>query len=298
MPNYDYCLHPIFTERIVQLLQRGRSINLIGTEGTGRERLLEDIRKCELPGTKIVLVNLKSYRESYDGLMREIWSQLGKEGEKPSNLSELIERCEGRNEQILLFLHNFDALLNNPEVDLKYDTTFYDTLNYCKNKPNIALVCVTEEPHDQSVVFVNGKPHSNSWLDLERKPLPALTHEEIVREVKRQPLSLTIEDQSSVIEAIRAHEKSYKLLEYVREKILNREDATFPFQNRLKKWIKQFNKEEKNRVLSKKGVYAATKEMRTWGELTGISKLKTPFLLLGDIGRFIAEFLGKYSKKE
>jgi hypothetical protein len=298
MAKYDHCLRPVFTERIVQLLQRSRSINLIGTEGTGRERLLEDIRKCDLPNAKIILVNLKSYRESYDGLMREIWSQLGKEGEKPTNLSELIERCEDKDEQVLLFLHNFDALLNNPHVDPKYDTTFYDALNYCRNKPNIALVCVTKEPHDQSVVFVNGKPHSNSWLDLERKPLPALTHEEIVLEVKRQPLSLLREELLSVIEAIRRHEKPYKLLKYLREKILNREDATFPFQNRLKKWVKRFNKEEKNRVLSKKGVYTATKEMRTWGELTGISKLKTPFLLLGDIGKFIAEFLGKYSKKE
>ncbi len=229
MPNYEHCLRPVFTERIIQLLQNGRSINLIGPEGTGRKRLLEDSRKCDLPNAKIILVSLKNYRESYDGLIREIWSQLGKEGEKPSNLSELIERCEGRNEQILLFLHNFDALLGNPHVDPKYDTTFYDTLNYCRNKPNIALVCVTEKPHDQSVVFVNGKPHGSSWLDLEHKPVPALTHEEIVLEVKRQLLPLMREDQLLLIEAIRAHEKPYKLLEYLREKILNREDANLPF---------------------------------------------------------------------
>jgi len=48
MPNANYCLRPVFTERIIQLLQRGRSINLIGAEGTGRKRLLEDIQKSNL----------------------------------------------------------------------------------------------------------------------------------------------------------------------------------------------------------------------------------------------------------
>lgn len=68
-------------------------------------------------------------------------------------------------------------------------------LNACKNRANIALLGVTAQSHDQSVVFVNGKPHSNSWLDLERKAIPTLTHEEIVLEVQRKPLSLMRADQ-------------------------------------------------------------------------------------------------------
>jgi hypothetical protein len=295
--TYTHCLRPVFTERIVQLLQTGRSINLIGTEGTGRERLLGDIQRCELPNTKIVLVNLKSYRESYAGFIQAVWTQLGMDGEKPTTFSKLIERCEAGNDQIWLFLDNFDDLLDNPQVDPKYDTAFYDALNACRNKPNVALVCVTEEPHDQSIVFVNGKLHSNSWLDLERKPLPPLTHEEIVLEAKRQPLSLTLQEQSAVIDAVRSSPKPYKLLEYLREKLSNREDASLPFQRRLQKWGKQFAKEEKHRLLSKKSIYQATQEMTTWSELTGISKLKMPFLLLGEIGKFLAAFLGKYSKK-
>jgi hypothetical protein len=296
--TYTHCLRPVFTERIVQLLQKGRSINLIGAEGSGRGRLLDDIQRCELPNTRIVLVNLKSYRESYAGFIQAVWAQLGQDGDKPATLSELIERCEAGNDQIWLFLNNFDDLLDNPQVDPKYDTTFYDALNACRNKPNITLVCVTEAPHDQSIVFVNGKPHSNSWLDLERKPLPPLTYEEIVLEVKRQPLALTLQEQSAVIDAVRSAPKPYKLLEYLREKLGNREDASLPFQRRLQTWRKQFVKEEKRHLLSKKSVYQATQEMTTWSELTGISKLKMPFLLLGEIGKFLAAFLGKHSKKE
>src|SRR4030042_6539865 len=159
MLNYDHCLRPVFTERIVQLLQRGRSINLIGAKGTGRERLLEDIRRCNLPNTKMVLINLKGYRENYDGFIQAIWLELNGEGEPPNTLIELIERYEECNEQLFIFLYNFDALLNDLQVDQKYDASFYDTLNYIRNRPNAALVCVTQEPHDQSVVFVNGKPH-------------------------------------------------------------------------------------------------------------------------------------------
>ena len=40
MPNYDHCLRPIFTERIIQLLQHGKSLNLIGTEATGMSRVV------------------------------------------------------------------------------------------------------------------------------------------------------------------------------------------------------------------------------------------------------------------
>ncbi|GAK60396.1 hypothetical protein U27_00287 [Candidatus Vecturithrix granuli] len=298
MPNYEHCLRPVFTERIVQLLQCGRSVNLIGAEGTGRERLLDDIRTCELPETTIISVNLKSYQENYDGLMREIWVQTGKTGEQAQNLSALIEQCEHRNGQIFLLLYNFDALLGDPHIDSRYDVAFYDALNACKNRANIALLCVTEQPHDQSMVFVNGKAHSNSWLDLERKAIPALTHEEIVLEVQRQPLALMRSDQSALINAVRTHTQPYKLLEYLRDKILNREDGTLPFQSRLKKWIKQFDKTENERLLSKKGIYNAAKEMTAWGELTGVNKLKTPFLLLGNLGKAIAEILGKYTRKE
>ena len=293
---FTHCLRPVFTERLVQLLQRGRSINLVGAEGAGRERLLTDLQQCALPDTQKVLVNLKSYRESYDGCLRAIWTQFGQDGSPPESLSALIERCDGRSAQVWLLLDNFDALLDNPAVDPKYDTTFYDALNYCRNKPNIALICATAAPHDQSVVFVNGKPHSNSWLDLEQKPLPALTYEEIVLEVQRQPLGLALEEQSAVIAAVRAHAKPYKLLEYLREKLFNKEDGELPFHARLKKWLRQFPKTEQNSLI--KWVHTVMQKIRMWCELTGITKLKAPFLLLGDIGKWIACVFGKGSDKE
>jgi hypothetical protein len=67
-----------------------------------------------------------------------------------------------------LLLHHFDALLNNPDIHLGFGPRFFDQLNSLRNQ-RITLLCVTERPHDQSVVFSEGKPHGGSWLDLQQE---------------------------------------------------------------------------------------------------------------------------------
>ena len=121
IPKYDHCLRQDFTEWIVHLLQRGKSINLIGREGIGRQRLLEDIQKTNLANTKVIRLNVKSYQASYNGLLKDIYSQLGEKGTLPQNFSEVIERCENCKEQVLILFYNFDELSNNIEIDPKYD---------------------------------------------------------------------------------------------------------------------------------------------------------------------------------
>ena len=44
MAEFQHSLRPTFTANIAQLLQRGKSVNLIGADRTGRERLLDDMR--------------------------------------------------------------------------------------------------------------------------------------------------------------------------------------------------------------------------------------------------------------
>ena len=291
--NNSHYLRPVFTERIIQLLQNGRSINLIGAEGTGRKRLLEDIRDSKIPNTTIALVNMKTCYKRYDSLIRDVWEQWGNEGEKPDTLSELIERYEEKCEQRMwLFLDNFSALLDEPEVDQHYDTTFYDTLNYCRNKAHFALICVTEQPHNQSMIYIKGELAKNSWLDLEQKRLPSLSYEDIIHEVKRRSLPVMREERSALIAAVREHKKPYKLLTCLTDNILNREDAHLPFQKRLQQWIKDFDKQEKAGILTKKRAYHVKKEVRAWSELTGMNKLKTPFLVIQDIAGFIRNKLG------
>lgn len=274
MSEFDHALRPVFTQRIVQLLQRGRSINLIGGEDDERERLLEDIQHMTFPNTTILLVNIKQYRLTYDGLLKELWSQLGRKDEKPEGISELIEQYEGQDGRLFILMHNFDALLGTPDVASQYNVAFYDALNYVKNRPNIALVCATQQPHDRSVVFVEGALHRTSWIDLEPMRLPVLTHEEIVLEVKRQLPDILMKDRSALIEVIRKHKTPYKLLVYLSEKLLNRENAELVFQKKLKLWLNLFQKDEKRRLLSMKSELTARNEISAWSEVTGISSLK------------------------
>lgn len=297
MSDFDHCLRPVLTERVVQLLQRGRSINLIGGENAERRRLLGDIQQMTFPETTILPVNMKKYRHTYDGLLRELWTLLGRDGDKPDNISALIERYEEQDGRLFILMQNFDALLGTPDLDPRYNVTFYDALNYVKNRPNIALACATQQPHDQSVVFVEGKPLRTSWIDLEPVRLPALTHTEIVLEVKRRLPDMYMQERSAVIDALREHETPYKLLSYLSEKYLNRENAELVFQKRLKLWLKQFQVDAKNHLFSKKGGLTARQELSAWSGLSGISSLKGILVVLGKLLKLLSEILENTAQK-
>lgn len=243
---YKESLRPTFTALVVKSLQHGRSVNLIGAEGAGRERLLEDIRHIMPPDT-VAIVSLKSYRYSYENLIREIWCQLGKPGKKPANFSELVEQCEQQNRQTILCLHNFDALFDSIENDAKYDSTFLDALNFCKNRSNIALLCVTQRSYTNSLISINNKPLRNSLLDLEKKLLPALTQSEIHAELERtiapdMPYLRHDNLLGELVKRIQANPKPYNFLTFVADKFAAKEDADLPFKQRLPRWEKAFAK--------------------------------------------------------
>jgi hypothetical protein len=291
MTGFDHCLRPEYTQIIVRDLHRGKSINLIGSEGIGRERLLQDIQQSDLPDTETILINLKSYKESYDALILHIWDLMGKQGKKPRNLSELIDRAENKNGRVLLLLNNFDALLDNPKADPKFDMRFYDALNYIRNKIHVALLCVTQKPHDQSVVFINGEHHSNSWLDLEKKHLPQLTRQEIGAEIARRGLSLDEAWKEHLTDTVAEASKPYNLLEFLSEKILNGEDGNLPENARLKRWIKTFKKEDRGRFLSTRGAHSVNAAVITWARVTGLSKLKTPIVSVTNLISSLCDIL-------
>jgi hypothetical protein len=185
--DVNHCLRAEFTQSIIQsLINKRLSINLIGEKGTGKLRLLEDIRNCKLPDTVIVFVNLKSYVDNYKGLVREIHSQLGLNKEVPERLDQLFEGLEKQPVRYLVFLDNYDGLLDNPGNDDGYDVNFFDDLNFIKNKDNICLLCTTCQPHNSQPVFINKKSYRNSWLTLEKEMLPPLTRRQILEELERQ----------------------------------------------------------------------------------------------------------------
>jgi hypothetical protein len=176
-PDYRHCLRPEFTQGLLKTLVAGSSVNLIGPVGSGRGRLIEDLRRCAPADRPVLLADMKTCKASYEGFIDNLSLQLGMgAGKKPRDLGAIVERVQKNRQRGILLLHHFDALLNNPDVNLGFGVRFFDQLNSLRNQ-RIALLCVTEAPHDQSMVFVDGKSHSGLWLDLQKEQLPELRWE-------------------------------------------------------------------------------------------------------------------------
>lgn len=240
--DYAHCLRPIFTRNFIHtLLNRNRSINLIGPPGCGKRRLLEDVRDCKLPDTLALLIDLRSYKQSYAGFLSELWRQCPHaNGEAPQDLGKLVAQLEGSGQRVLLLLDHFDALLDNPDLDPKFDAQFHNHLNSLKNHPRMTLACVTVKPHDHSVIFVDAKPRGTSWLDLEQCVLPPLSGSEVRTEIQRRQPGLDVAMVTAIFETVYHRERSYALLNAILNKWANREDTHLPLRKRLETWRRQF----------------------------------------------------------
>ncbi|MCP4149538.1 MAG: AAA family ATPase, partial [bacterium] len=269
-----------------QTLVRDRiSINLIGAKGTGKTRLLEDIQKTALPKVLFVNINLKSYVNKYTGLLREVHSQLQLASEVPERLCELFENLEKEPRFYLLFLDNYDVLLNNTRLDGKYDKDFFDDLNFIKNKDNVSLLCTTCEPHNTQAIFIDGECIGNSWLTLEKKDLPELTRHQLKEEFGERLdeyaelwFRTEIEERTLLMDAVHQHEYPYARLSFFISRFNNQtyEERIVDFPKRLKRWQKEFKKQVKNSLNKKLLVAKAATE----GTLiaTGVKKIKIPIL--------------------
>jgi len=240
--SYSNYLRPIFTQNLIQTLQQGHSINLIAQDGQGRRRLVEDIKNSRLKETKVILIDMKLYKECYDSFIQVLWQQLEKTGEDPADFGQLIAQLNN-DDSIIVILHHFDDLLDNLRIDNRFNIAFFDELNRLGNQPKYSLLCVTSQPHDQSMVFINKKPYRRSWLELEKKRLPKLTYEELLFELKFRHFPLTIDDLSQVAWAVHNHAKPYSLLNYFANKIETQENQSIDIQSQLKMWTEQFQKE-------------------------------------------------------
>jgi len=243
MSQYSNYLRPIFTDDLIKTLQKGYSINLIAIDGQGRRRLLEDIKNSNLKNTKIFYIDMNEYRENYQEFMSSLWQQLDEKEKEPLNdLESLINLLEEKEYRVIIILHHFDELLDNSLVDKQFARNFFTQLNHLCQRQKISLLCVTTQPHDQSLVFINEKPVCYCWLELEKKRLPKLTHDEIKFELKCRKLPLSTNELSQVTWAVHGHEKPYRLLNFFVDKIVHQEDSELALSARLKLWTQQFKK--------------------------------------------------------
>lgn len=235
--KFSHCLRPTFTESVVKDLQEGRSLNLIGDSGQGRWRLLEDVKQCHLRNTLILAVNMRSYKQSYEGFAQVLRQQAGETAN--GDLGSLLTALEQRSQKVIFWLHNFDALLDNPDIDERYNIDFTNSLNSIKNHRHWSLVCVTNRSYRKYVLIVKGQPLV-SPLDLIAKPLPKLSFEEIRYELENRELSLNSQELAQVTSAIHEQSMPYRLLLAITDNLHNQVDTELLLPERLKKWKKEF----------------------------------------------------------
>ena len=184
----NHCLRKEFTQYIIeQLIDNRKSINLVGGKGTGKTRLLEDIRDCKLAGVKVILVDLKAHVNTYNGLLRDIHRQLGLKKKVPGKLDRLFDSLEKQPVLYLVFLDNYDAVLGRTDMDYKgYNADFFNDLDFIKNKDNISLLCTTCKVRSSLPVYIDKKSYRNSRLTLEIEKLPPLSRSQISEELNRR----------------------------------------------------------------------------------------------------------------
>ncbi len=294
--DYAHCLRPNFTRNLFYaLLDRHRSVNLIGPPGCGKRRLLEDLRDCKPPDTLVLLVDLRAYKQSYAGFLGDLWRQFPHPtGKAPQELGKLVTKLEDSGQRVLLLLDNFDALLDNPDIDPKFDARFHDHLNSLKNHSRMALACVTVKPHDRSVVLVGGQPHGTSWLDLEKCPLPDLGRSELRAEIDRRQPGLDADTAAAIVETVHSRERAYDLLDAILNKWANQEDAGLRVRKRLKKWVKQLDAAQGG--VHTGGLYRELRTVRAWWATAGLPSPKKLFAALGGLWSSLGRLLERLGK--
>jgi hypothetical protein len=277
-PDSEHCLRPVFTKGLLKTLLAGGAVNLIGPAGSGRGRLIEDLRYCAPADRPVLHADMKSWRASHEGFIAHLSLQLGTgAGKKPADIGVLAERLRKKGPGALLLLHHFDALLDNPDVHSAFGVGFFNHLNSLRNQ-GIALLCVTEKPHDNSVVFVDGKPHGASWLDLQVERVPALRWEELRAEIRRRLVDPTDAELAALIEAVRKDEAPYALLDFMLRELARPGEPPVPFKRRIRLLKRYFRAHGRGGHLGVwyKRLHRASTALRGFLMASGLNRLRLP----------------------
>jgi hypothetical protein len=252
--DFGHCLRPVFTEvTLRQLLKKRQSINVIGKRGTGKKRLLEDIRDCNLAGIKVILVDLIDYNADYTKLLQDIHRQLGRTGEVPDRLSDLFEAPVESGVNFLVMIANYDALSNNPEIDDKYvHKGFRNDLGFLKNRENVLLLLTSRKPFQSSPIILENKSYGKSPFRLKTENLSKLSRKEAMNELNRQldELGVTLPTvgvdfmKMTLIDRAKKSSSPYAFLGFLVSKLAlqTEEDKKRPIEKRVKGWRKEFKK--------------------------------------------------------
>ncbi len=72
--DYTHCLRRRFTENILTHLLNGTSVNVVVPQiAEEADRLVADIQRCDLPDTRVLAVNMRFCRGSYQQFLLDLW---------------------------------------------------------------------------------------------------------------------------------------------------------------------------------------------------------------------------------
>lgn len=218
-------LRPHYTDYIYKKLPQ-QSLNIYAKEGSGRQRLLDDLELLAMADEyKVLRINMKSYRSSYAGFLEEFELTKSESDEK-------------------IFLDHFDAVLSNTMLGEGYDVNFFNQLNSFKNRADCSLLCITEEPY-LHYRFYSEHINSLSPLELKSDKLTALQYLEIREELIQRQLGLDEDDFNYLLQIINKHSQPYKFLDHVCNRLNAHANPNLAFKKRLKVWDKELKNESR-----------------------------------------------------
>jgi hypothetical protein len=293
--NCAHCLRPTFTAKLAKLLEQGRSINLIGESGQGRGRLLEDLQGMAGQDVLWLMVNMKTCRSSFAGFLTQLWEQTGMDGLRPADFGRLTRRFEKAERRVVFLFHQFDAILDNPDGDPRFDVKFLDGLNALHNR-GMALVCVTARPYTDYLLVSGNQVHKGSTLDLAKEPVPALSSHEVDVELERLQLSLNAQELVQLASSLLQHARPMALLEQVRRRVDNGEDKDLPFFQRLERWRQELDSSSKG-GLNPGGVVELRNRAVIWYRASGLDRILPGRRLFQHFSGLLSRLGGKGSGK-
>ncbi len=239
-------LRPVYTDYLFKQLQK-QSLNVYGSAGQGRERLLVDLHELATPaGILVLTANMKAYAKNYEGFINGLTRQLANQlsiANTALSLEQLIDQ-HSQQKTVWILLHNFDAILNNTQLDKQFGIAFFDQMNALKNRPRCFLLCITERPFRQYQLYAE-KIHSLSPLDLGLDALTNLTRDECEQELQRRALGLLDKHFRQLLMCVYAHSSPYQFLDYACKRIAVKADNSKLFERRLEIWQDDFKQQDK-----------------------------------------------------
>jgi|GEM_PF-1587160 len=176
----NHLLRPDFTNLVYEkYVQEFKSINIFGEKGIGKSRFIEDLLSLVDGEIKVINIDIRTVRNSYDKFVDEIKKQLGSNAK---TLSEVLEEFTSSHNQTLFIIDNFEELYKD-NADSKYDFDFFGELNSYKGEHNASLIVLSSKNYSHHNFYHDNKL-STSPLDLQVMEISPLTLSDIEIELE------------------------------------------------------------------------------------------------------------------